>query len=329
MVTEVEAATSPTLRDEDGRPRCFPATGRPISTYDTQMRQLEKSDPQKFAVERWAQWATVSSPYLNPAHIAPIFGLHNGERLMMKDAGILSADYVVVVDPAAKHDAFAWAIGHREPADEEGRPHAVIDCIRRWLPADYGGELILTDVLDALERDVRAFRAANVVTDQYGGIFVAQDLNRRLYNTPRPGHGGIREQPRTRDRNLETAARFREAIYLGQVHCFAEPQLERELRFLREINGRVAAPTSGPVQTDDVAVAVMVLVEELLGPAAGQPIFDALGGAPLGGRPWPAQDPNMAAAFNNTRGARRSGPPRLGERSRPAGPKRLPPWATR
>lgn len=47
----------------------------------------------------------------------------------------------------------------------------------------------------------------------------------------------------------------------------------------------MTAPTSGPVQTDDLAMAVMVLVEEFLGRAASQPVFEALGNGPSRG--WP------------------------------------------
>lgn len=180
-------------------------------------------------------------------------------------------------------------------------------------------------VMDELEADIRAFRAVDVVTDQYGGPFVVQDLNRRLYNNGLSGQSTIRENPRSREKNITTADVFAEAIALGQVHCYRADQLRRELLFLRETpGGRILAPTSGPVQTDDVAIATMVLTELLLGTSASQPVHDALSGAKLRGMPWPPPTAADMEVFGRLGGGRDGRRPRVGERARPAGPKRLP-----
>ena len=312
--TEAEAARVPCLQDGEGRPRCFPPTGRPISAYDDQMRQLERARSAQFRVERLAQWATVLDAFLEPHEVDRLFAPYKGTALTRRDRGILRLKYVIAVDPAARRDAFTWVVGHPE-SDDEGHPHVVVDLARRWLPADYDHELPLDDILDRLVEDIRAFRAEAVILDQYGGDFVRQGLNQRLYSQPRTGRSVVIKKDRTRGRNLHGAAVLREALQLGHVHCYPEPQLGRELRFLRETPGGVAAPTSGPVQTDDLAIALMVLVEHFLGEAAEGPLFEALGDTRLGLVDADANDPitrlhNLSRSGRNMRGTRRQNPRR-------------------
>lgn len=284
LANPTEAATIPALTTSGGTPRCFPDPGRPISVYDDQMRRLERQAPYDFRRERRAQWGTVNHPFLNPVKINEIWLPYNGQALNIQERGVSFRNYLLVADPASTHDAFAWAIGHLDPADQNGRPHVVIDLIRRRLPADYGGHLDLTHILNQLEADARAFDVSEIVTDQYGGDFVVTDLNRRLADTRRGPTGVARLLHRTRDRNMATATRFREAITLNQLHCYPCPELQQELEFLQETGGKVAAPTRGPVQTDDVAMAVMVLTELLLEKVAYQTLHTALSATRLSGR---------------------------------------------
>ncbi len=327
MVTEAEAAANPAMADEEGRPLCFPSPGRPIMTNDHQMAQHQRANKLRFRTERLAQWGTSIGAYFDPDDVEAIFSGYLGTMLKPNDQPSLGTSYVVVVDPATKHDAFAWVIAHREPVDDVGRPHVLIDLMRRWLPDDHGGQLDISEVHDQLESDIRHFRAAEVVTDQYGGPFVVQDLNRRLYYNGLAGHSAVRENPRSRDKNLTTAAVFAEAIALGQVHCYPDDQLRRELLFIQETpGGRIVAPTSGPVQTDDVAIAVMVVTELLLGHAADQPIHDALSATRLSGRPGLSPTASDQATFDRLSDGGGQPRPGVGERSRPGGPRRLPRW---
>ena len=326
MVTEAEAATSPALRDVDGNARCFPKIRRPMSVYDEQMKQEERKDPRVFNRERRAQWGTVSNPYLDPATIGPIFGQFEGKVLRPTEHGALGTSYTIAVDPAAVHDAFAWSVGHALEPDERGLPHVVIDLSRRYLPIP-GEALDIPAVLDQLEADIREFRAVDVITDQYGGQFVVQDLNRRLYGKPFFPMSVVRELARNHDRNLDTAAAFREAVTLGQVHCYPEAQLERELRALQEVSGRVAAPTSGPTVHDDQAVTAMVLTEQLLKQAGDRSVKKALSDTTAGGlRGHVGQELSEQDKAFSAAGKRRG--PKVGERASPTGPKRLPPWAS-
>jgi hypothetical protein len=268
----------------------------------------------------------VSNPYLDPATIGPIFGSFQDRILRPTDQGSLNVEYTIVVDPAVTRDAFAWSVGHPVEPDERGLPHVVIDLCRRHLPTP-GTPLDIPSVLDQLEEDIRAFRAHDVITDQYGGPFVVQDLNRRLYGKPMTPISVVRQLPRNYDRNLDTAAAFREAVTLGQVHCYPEAQLERELRALQEVSGKVAAPTSGPVITDDQAVTAMVLTEQVLKQAGDRSVKKALRATPVGGLRGHVGDGDSAQADAFSAAGRRRGP-KVGERSSPTGPKRLPRWAS-
>ena len=316
VCTQAEADQVPALRAPDGSPRCFAPIRRPVSTFDHQMRQEQRKDPDKFAVERLGQWANVADAFLRPEQVDRVFSPYQGRVLIPVETGILRRAYVISVDPAATRDAFTWTVGHLE-VDVDGHPHVIVDLARRWLPADYDHQLPLDDILDRLADDIGAFRAEAVIIDQYGGDFVNQGLNQRLYGQPRTAKSIVIKKDRTRGRNLQAAAVLREALQLGHVHCYPEPQLERELRFLRETPSGVTAPTSGPVQSDDLAIALMVLVEHLLGEAAAGPIHEALRNTRIG--MVPASDQETFDKLSN-----------LGRRGRPqAGTQRQHPRSTR
>lgn len=158
VANDIELSEAPALVGPDSQSIRFPDPGPPIVADDAQMRQFQRARPREFRIERLAQWGTVGDPFLDPEPIARMFSPHRGETLRVVDQPKLNRQYVVVIDPAATRDVYAWIVGHREPNDEQGRPHVVVDLVRRWLPADHGGELDLAEVHDQLEADIRAFR---------------------------------------------------------------------------------------------------------------------------------------------------------------------------
>jgi len=178
MVTQAEADADPEMRDEDGRARCFPPTGRAITTNDLQMGQHQKAKGRAFRVERLAQWDTSAGSFFDRDDVEAMFGTYKGVILKETTQPPHATKHVIAVDPAIKHDPFTWIVGHLDPVDDRGRPHLVLDALRRWVPEEHGGELDIDLVLDALLEDIGHFRAVQVVTDQYGGPFVVQQLNR-------------------------------------------------------------------------------------------------------------------------------------------------------
>ncbi|WP_426571370.1 hypothetical protein [Aquihabitans sp. McL0605] len=328
MVTQAEADADPEMADEDGKPRCFPPTGRAISSNDAQMRQLQRAKRRTFSVERLAQWGTSAAAFFVAEDVDAMFGPYQGSILTEATTAPLSRKYVIAVDPGIKHDPFAWIIGHLDPIDELGRPHLVLDAIRRWVPEDHGGELEINDVLDALLEDIRYFHPVQVVTDQYGGPFVVQHLNRKLGNSALNPFSIIREEAWNQTSKLAAANLVAEALALGQIHSPVHKQLRLELLFLEQVGNRIAAPTSGSVKTDDVAMALFLLAQELLGEAAAQPMHEALSGSVVRGMPGLTLTGHDQEVHGRM-GAITRRPPRIrpGERLYPGGPKKLPPWA--
>jgi hypothetical protein len=285
LIPEAATIDHPGLTDADGAPATFPPIRVPMSVYDAQMEQLRRANKKRFRIERLAQWGTSIDAIFDPDDVDAMFDPYQGALLTLCLKPALRKDYVLVLDPATKNDPFAWAIGHRDPEDERGRPHAIIDLTRRYVPPE-DGVLDVEMIMDQLEADIRLFRAAEVITDQHAGTFVVQNLNRRLYGQSMTARSQVIEWPRTLARNNATVDAFTETPALRQVHCYKEPQLRRELRFIERQGQKIAAPTRGAVQTDDLAWVAMILTERLLG--NDESIGDALGALPVGGRPWPA-----------------------------------------
>lgn len=265
-------------------PATFARIRRPIQVYDEQMRRREADDPAKFAVERRAQWAHVSDPYLNPALIDKMFGPHDGRVATFHDTGPLAGDYVAHGDPATRHDRFAWVIGHREGPDTRGLYHAWIDLIRYWAPTDFDDDEI--DFLTLQEQfydDIYGFLPYQVTFDQYSSVPIIQTLQQRVNRARLPKRVTFDQRPHTHTGNQELAEVFRTSLTLGLVHCPYDRVADEELRFLQERNGRVDHPDTGDVTTNDVAVSLMVVVRELIGYQNGFAVHDALRGTSLTG----------------------------------------------
>ena len=76
MVTQAEADADPEMSDERGRPRCFPPTGRAITTNDLQMGQHQKAKGRAFRVERLAQWDTSAGSFFDRDDVEAMYGTY-------------------------------------------------------------------------------------------------------------------------------------------------------------------------------------------------------------------------------------------------------------
>ena len=235
------AARIPCCKTE-GRPRCFPPTGRPISPTTTRCASSRRA--------RSCSSGRAAGPVGHRARRLP--RTHEVDRLFApykgRAADPATADPATEVRdrrrPSSKGDAFTG----REPHPSRmGHPTWWSTC-PPVAPADYDHGTALDDILDRLVEDIRAFRAEAVILDQYGGDFVRQRPQPAPLLQPRTGRTSSSRRTGPA-RNLHGAAVLREAPSWA-TSCYPEPQLGRELRFLRETPaGR--CPTSGPVQTDD------------------------------------------------------------------------------
>jgi hypothetical protein len=263
-----------------GRTRCFPRWNSPVQFEPNedgnpdervQYRRMRRN-PDKFSVERGAQFATVQDAYLNEVMVDRMF-LPPGwrEPLVQQHQGILALQYRAHADPSRTNANFGFCIGHLEdaPPDEHGIvwPHVIIDVLHVWKPQDFSDHIIdYVRVGEELDDFLVRFPSMTKMTyDQFNSAgFIAHQ--KRAFPNIR-----ILEKTFTLKENQDRFEKFKSALNLGWVHShrdtFAEEGqslLELELKFLQEKNGRVDRQEIGPVQTKDLADAVMVVTTELL-----------------------------------------------------------------
>lgn len=324
----------------------FQPLKRAIQSYDDQMRQLEKANPETFAVERRSHWAESMSSYLDRKKVAQIFEPWDGKSLVIETQGVLAVTYVAHGDPATSNKRFGWAIGHREWDEDRNMNHAVFDVIRCWDPADFEDHLLDYDVVMAdIEADVKAFVPDSVSFDQFNVPATIGRLRKWVAKASLPKMVTVTEVARTRPLNWRHYELFKSAINMDLVHApmnradgevhHASSEAELELRFLEEKNGAVDHPSTGPVQTKDIADAMCEVVVGLIGEQIatflGQDLASVgISGGQSGGMdPYRDMDPTGGAgagnpageALGNLMGARR-GPGMQQPRSRGGGMQR-------
>jgi hypothetical protein len=268
----------------------------------------ERRDPVKFDVNYRGRWAEVHDAFLNPGRVHAIFGPYLGAPLTERFGRKAKVRYYAHADPATRTDNFAWMIAHDEYPEPGGLRHVVIDRIRVWKPAQFlGGEIDHAQVLAGILEDVDAFEPVQISFDPDHAVMIFQELRRHLSRRHRGAQHAVIEFRHDAARNRRIADGLRQAVNLGQIHCFSHRQLHEELLYLQEVNGRVEHPSSGPVQHDDTAVCLMVLTGTVLGVDTGHSYaeqFTLAGVSATSGRP--PFDPRDAAIFNQLGNFRRN-----------------------
>jgi hypothetical protein len=246
-----------------------------IQTYDDQMRKLEKADPDTFGVERRAQWATVMDAYLDPDKVEAAFApwhsrpeRYGGPLILPTTQGILAYGYKGHADPSSVNCRFGIAVAHTE-TDAEGRPHVVFDKIRHFDPADFPKHTIdYEEVEDWIwDEIITPYQPEEFTFDQYQSVGSIQKLVKQLARARLPKRVDVFERTATNAINWKYAETFKAAINMGLVHAPEYPEGMLELKFLQKPPGinRVDHPTVGPVQTKDIADAIMITTWSLIG----------------------------------------------------------------
>jgi hypothetical protein len=291
---------------------------RAIQAYDEDLQLIEKANPDTFAVERRSHWAESLVAYLNRDKVREVFEPWRGRTLTVQSRGALAMTYMAHGDPATSNKRFGWALGHAEFDPETNMHHAVIDVIRCWEPGDYEDHLIdYDDVMDDIEVDVKGFVPELVSFDQFNVPATIGRLRKFVAKNPMPKNVIVSEVTRTRPLNWRHFELFKSAINMGLVHApmikgydadgepevnYASEQGELELRFLEEKNGAVDHPTSGPVQSKDIADAIVettvALIGEQMATFLGQTFAEAgvSASAPGGFNPYKDMDPTGGAS---------------------------------
>lgn len=262
-----EYAGDPALKLRPSGPSFMKIMG-PIQTYDEQMERLERANPETFAVERRSHWAAALNAYLNPNVIADIWKpWPNENRPMLQQArGVLAVAYRGHGDPSKSGANFGFAIAHIEGPDERGLPHVVFDRVGAWLPGDFPNHEIDYDYIDGeWELLLDAFMPTELTFDQFNSVHTIQRLNRHIRESHYPKRVTVYERTATNPLNWKTYETFKTAMGLRLVHAPYFELAEQELTFLQEDNAKVEHPTSGPVQTKDVADCLAIVTYELIG----------------------------------------------------------------
>lgn len=251
----------------------FPKLKRAIQAYDEQMKRLERANPDTFKVERLAQWASSMHGYLDETKIAAMWDEWppgSGTKLEMQNSGRLSVDYVAHGDPSKVNDSFGWVLAHREGPDINGLFHVVVDQIHAWHPSDYDDSTIdyIAVEADIIER-AKAFRPSMLTFDQFNSAGMIQRIRKALDESGGPKRTQVEEVTATAKLNWKMAETLKAALNMGLVHAPHHELLELELRFLQLKAGRVDHPSSGPVQSKDVADALIHCVSHLIGEQMG------------------------------------------------------------
>lgn len=267
-----------------GKKRVFPRWNAPVQfrpdaegSADEKVQYRRKiRNPEKFKVERGGQFATVQDAYLDENVVDRMF-LHPGWRdpLQPQYQGRLSLAYRAHADPSRTNANFGFCIGHLEdaPPDEYGYvwPHVIIDVLKVWKPEDKPDHLVdYVEIGEEIDQYLTRFPTIKKMSyDQYNSAGFIAHQKRKFSNIR------VLEQTFTAQENQDRFEKFKSALNLGWVHSYrddfaeeGQSLLELELKYLQEkVSGsRVVVDKQdiGPVQTKDLADAVMVVTVDLL-----------------------------------------------------------------
>lgn len=326
MVQVVEEAVG------DPQPKTFDVINRAIQEFDSAMQRLERQNPETFAVERRSRWATALNAYLNPNKVEEMFSSSpDGRHLEIEGRGILSRSYRAHGDPSKSGANFGFAMGHLEGPDENGLHHVVFDVIQAWLPQDFpDGMIDYNEVEGKFEGYITAFMPEELTFDQFNSVGTIQRLQKFSLVSNLPKRTMVYERSATAPLNWKTAETFKTALNMGLVHAPAHQLGEMELKFLQDLgNHKIDHPTSGPVQTKDVADCLMIVTYELIGDQMAPFLREMLGDMSVGGAAQggtlahsggPQNDPAAAlSSFGGrmaSRGYGRQQPPGMSRRPR-------------
>lgn len=261
--------------EPDALPTLKPLKGA-IQAYDEEMSREEKANPDTFAVERRSDWQTAMDAYLNTGKIDRMFEPWEGRlerfgrpELTMQPRGPLSITYTAHGDPSSVNCRFGFAVAHTEPGPD-GLDHAVFDLIHFWDPADFPGHIIDYEgeiIPWIFANVVKTFQPDEVTFDQFNSIASVQGLQSQIRKAHLQKNILVYERTATAALNWSTWETFKAALNMEFVHSPPHAETKDELRFVQKPEGKqkVVPPTSGPVQTKDIADCIAICTARLLG----------------------------------------------------------------
>jgi hypothetical protein len=245
-----------------------------IQAYDIPMQRLERANPETFAVERKSHFASVMDAYLTESKVLQIFQpwTERPERygppyLQQQESGLLIMTYKAHADPSKSNCNFGLAVAHTE-TDDTGTLHCVFDLLHHWEPQNFPDGIVDYDEIGdyMVEKIAQRFFPDEITFDQFNSVATIQKINKRLLAESGPKQVVAYEKTATKDLNWSRAEVFKTATNMGLVHAPYYELAENELKFLQDKGNKVVDhPTTGPVQTKDVADCMFEVVHYFLG----------------------------------------------------------------
>ncbi len=133
---------------------------------------------------------------------------------------------------------------------------------------------------DEIFRSLTEFRIENLTFDHFSSASTIQRLQARANQARLPWRTTVAERRPTAASNFDMWEVLKTATGHNLIHAPIHDLARAELEALQVINGKVRPPDTGPVRTDDLAVAMANVVWTLIGSDAGE-LFDRLAHLPL------------------------------------------------
>jgi hypothetical protein len=211
---------SHTIKMRRGYKRHFNPLDRAIQTYDTEMRNKERANPETFKVEYRSRWAASMNAYLNPERIKMMWD----PKLEMQERGHLHMNYAAHIDPSKSGANTGLAIGHIEGPDDNGYNHVIFDLITHWQPGDFpenNNEIDYIELEEWWNKNVTdAFMPDDFTFDQFETSIIQRIAN-YARSKQRPKTVNVYERTATKPVNWKMAESFKTAMGLGLLHCFS------------------------------------------------------------------------------------------------------------
>lgn len=286
----------------------FQALHGAVQVFDDEMEREKAANPETFAVERESHFAVALDAYLNEQRVREVFqpwadrpAKYGPPEIHEQSRGILTHTYKGHADPSKVNDKFGWAIAHVE-VDDEGRWHCVFDKIGHFDPVDFDGNIIDYEYVDDFIWDnlITKFYPDEFTFDQYNSTSSIQKLQKKVRAASLPKHVEVFEKTATRPYDWVVKENSKAAINLGLVHAPLNERGLNEMRYLQLVNGRVDHPKAGPVQSKDIADAMMECIHVLIGEQTRNFMHSDLNGFRPGtntlGEPFPGMTSDGASS---------------------------------
>lgn len=293
----------------------FNTLKQPVISPDSRHLDAQRErDLATYLVEYEGQWATVADRYLPEPTVDKIFDSLGDREFTDDTTPNPTWPYALHIDLSLSGDNSALILGHLEPID--GQQHVVVDRALHWEPRNYSNHQVDYDEIAEVAVELAVRFGARITLDQFQSMAMTDKIDARLATR---GLSGLQRAlmsptvvPSEPHEKLARWELVKTIAAEGRLHAPYHQLLHDELSYLRRIDRHIAAPTSGPVTTDDLADAVSHVVVALNQDPQLNRFSDS---RPTGGPSSWGPNP-YASAFSNTSRARGNPRPRRPERGR-------------